>query len=297
MKIAYVEEVTDPKGVWLGVSLDPDMPFHRQYLWGQHSKAEVLERFDADAEVLDKAEFYLRYWRVFFLPRTSDPEASWATLVELAGQDPLKVTYRIRPSTQNPTGRKRNKSRLDHAMERNARIRSGQPVAMSSYTPPRTRTTKVPLSEVKTYVSKVDGKVWISPVNYAKVIGLPPQYVYQVVSKGKLRTKQGPKSKLICLEEADRYYRRKEDDDTVDVRQVTVGQPDDGSPEAGGHDTNMASAQVESSAPEGEGADGGTGRAQPDPGERVTDGSGNEAGPDQPDASGDSQHDSPAQPA
>jgi hypothetical protein len=54
---------------------------------------------------------------------------------------------------------------------------------------------------------------------------------------------------------------------------------------------------VESSAPEGEGADGGTGRAQPDPGERVTDGSGNEAGPDQPDASGDSQHDSPAQPA
>jgi hypothetical protein len=204
-RIAYMEEA-DP-GSFVGISVNLEDPFiDRHWVWGKFTREEVLERL-ADAEMLDKKEFYLQYFRAFFLPRTDDPEAPWEALVKLAGWDPTTHRPRIKVGEQKPST-KRNKSRLDYAMERNRG--TYKPRTTTSYSAPRGRATKVPLSSVKLYRLKEDDSLWISPVNYAKVIGLPPQYIYQAISKGKFKTKQGPKSKLIRLSDADKYYGRKD---------------------------------------------------------------------------------------
>jgi len=54
--------------------------------------------------------------------------------------------------------------------------------------------------------ASLDPDEYISPVQLAKELGIPPQYVYNRISKGRLKAIQGPKSKMVRRGD---YYGRK----------------------------------------------------------------------------------------
>lgn len=51
----------------------------------------------------------------------------------------------------------------------------------------------------------VNDSTWVAPVQAAKWVGVPPQYLYQVISKGRLKT-QGERPKKVLWGEVKKYY-------------------------------------------------------------------------------------------
>lgn len=60
--------------------------------------------------------------------------------------------------------------------------------------------------EHRRVVPKADPDELIAPVAYAKEVGIPPQYVYNRISKGALKSVQGTKSKMIRRGDADGQF-------------------------------------------------------------------------------------------
>jgi len=75
------------------------------------------------------------------------------------------------------------------------------PVAVSAYTPKphRAREAAIPVPDTLT------DETWIAPVQAAKYLGVPPQYVYGKIKQGRLKT-QGERPKKVLWGEVRRSY-------------------------------------------------------------------------------------------
>ena len=75
----------------------------------------------------------------------------------------------------------------------------GSTVVLDRQRERKPRQTKMPLPET------VKDETWIAPVQAAKYLGVPPQYVYQKISKGRLKT-QGERPKMVLWGDVRRCF-------------------------------------------------------------------------------------------
>jgi hypothetical protein len=222
--IAYVEQ--DRPGRWQGHILLAGFSTATG-VYSKSSQAEVvavMRRFAQGAKIrgVSKQDFFLLWWREFFLPRTEDPQAPWETLVELAAQDPLVTVTRDRYNRGGGRAisdayERRWRGRLEfrgNQSQGGSRLQQGPGGDSGSETSEPGQSDGVE-SPTGRWSDGDDGTGeahtcedhLVAPVSYAREIGFPPQYIYNAIYHGKIKS-YGERPKRICRVHADRRYRR-----------------------------------------------------------------------------------------
>jgi len=197
MTIACIEK--DGSKYWGQIWFEGDSIFaHSVYNKdSEEAVLAVMRNWDPEVKVLPKADFYLQWWRVFFLERTNNPEAPWEELVALARSDPLITVVRDRVRRTH-AGEVKTGSKWEAAEWANNR---GSLRARPYVPRPRPAGSVVTRSpQAPPIPAKKDhecDKFPISPVALAKLVGVPPQYIYNLVYHKKVQS-WGDRPKQVC---------------------------------------------------------------------------------------------------
>lgn len=199
---------------WRGVRYDPDVPFTQGTRGFASEEAARVELERLGYEVVDFKTFWLTYFRRFY----KQEDLTWEQAVKRSGWDPLGRGVRKArsggsgtPKSTTGGGSIKRKVGWGSGREGEAEESSSEPEQLTpehqgegGRVLPTGRVLGA--SELPPEVEGVPGgSDWIAPVAYAKQRGIPPQYVYGLISRGRLETK-GERPKLIRKSQADKYW-------------------------------------------------------------------------------------------